>query len=54
MCRWMKSHFHGWIDYNRVAIFIRVTRGGSHIFGLLGDQKIQVGRDLKVGRFLLH
>ena len=30
------------------------TRRGSHIFGILGDQKIQVGRDLKVGRFLLH
>ena len=46
--------FYGCIDYNGVTIFIRVTRRGSHIFGILGDQKIQVGRDLKVGRFLLH
>ena len=21
MCRWMGSHFHDWIDYNRVAFF---------------------------------
>ena len=27
---------------------------GSHIFGIKGDQKIQVGRDLKMGRCLLH
>ena len=27
---------------------------GSNIFGIKGDQKIQVGRDLKMGRSLLH
>ena len=21
MCRWMRSHFHDWIDYNGVAHF---------------------------------
>ena len=29
-CRWMGSHFHDWIDYNRV------TRMWSHIFGIWG------------------
>ena len=32
MCRWMGSHFHGWIDNNGVPFSI-VTRMGSHIFG---------------------
>ena len=27
---------------------------GLHIFGILGGHKIRVGRDLKVGRFILH
>ena len=27
---------------------------GSHIFRDFGGHKIRVGRDLKVGRFLLH
>ena len=30
------------------------TRIGLHIFQDLGDQKIQVSRDLKMGRILLH
>ena len=34
MCHWMGSHFHDWIDYNGVSIFSRVTRMGSHIFGI--------------------
>ena len=34
--------------------FIRVTRMGSHIFRILGDQKIQVCRDLKIERFTPH
>ena len=24
MCRWMGSHFHGWIDYNGVAFSIEL------------------------------
>ena len=54
MCRWIGSHFHGWIDYNGGCIFIRVTQNGIAHFRKLGDQKIQVRRDLKMGRILLH
>ena len=37
MYRWMGSHFHNWIDYNGIAFsIVRVTRMGSHIFGLFG------------------
>ena len=32
MYRWMRSHFHDWIDYNGVAF----TRMRSHIFGFFG------------------
>ena len=39
MCRWMGSHFHDWTDYNGVAFFSRVTRMGSHIFGISGIRK---------------
>ena len=34
MCRWMGSHFHGWIDYNGAAHFR--SFGGKtvlHIYG---------------------
>ena len=24
MCRWMGSHFHGWIDYNGVAFSLQL------------------------------
>ena len=47
MCRWMGSHFHDCIDYNRVAFSLganRVTRMGSHICGISGVSKFwQVG-----------
>ena len=26
MCRWMGSHFHGWIDYNGVTFLVVDTR----------------------------
>ena len=42
MCRWMGSHFHGWIDYIGVAfstVSDRVTRTGSQIVGILGVRK---------------
>ena len=44
MCRWMESHFHDWIDYYGVALFIRVTRMGSHIFNILGVRKFRFVR----------
>ena len=28
MCRWMGSHFHDWIDYNRVAFSIELLEWG--------------------------
>ena len=47
MCRWMGSHFHDCIDYNGVVFSIganRVTRMGSHIYGISGLSKFrQVG-----------
>ena len=50
MCRWMGSHFHGWIDYNGVAFSLELLEW-DRLFSGLGDQ---VGRDLKMGRFLQH
>ena len=41
LCRGMESHFHDWIDYYGVALFIRVTRMGSHIFNILGVRKFR-------------
>ena len=37
MCSWMGSHFHDWIDYNRVAFSIEFLEWGMgwHIFGIL-------------------
>ena len=42
MCRWMGSHFHDWIDCDGVVVFNRVTRMGSHIFGILGVRKFRL------------
>ena len=37
MCRWMGSHFHGWIDYNGVVFSIELLEWGRmHIFDFLG------------------
>ena len=44
MCRWLGSHFQGWIDYNGVAFLLEILEGIAH-FQDLGDQKIQVGKD---------
>ena len=30
MCRWMGSHFHGWIDYNGVSYSIELLEGVAH------------------------
>ena len=42
MCRWIGSHFSDWVDYNGVVIFNRVTRMGSHIFGILRVRKFRL------------
>ena len=53
MCSWMGSHFHSWADYNGAAFSLELLFGITH-FRELGDQKIQVGWDLTMERFLLH
>ena len=56
MSRWMGSRFQGWIDYNGVTFSLELLKRDRSFSGRsdLEDQKIQVGRDLKVRRFLLH
>ena len=46
MCSWMGSHFRSWIDHNGVAFSLDLLEWDLSEFG--------VGRDLKMGRFLLH
>ena len=50
MCRWMRSHFHNWIDYNGVTFLVELQEWGS-TFSVFLDKKILVSRDLKIGRF---
>ena len=42
MCRWMGSHFHGWIDYNGVAFSLELLGWNSTFFGF--------GRSENLGR----
>ena len=44
MCRWMGSHFHGWIDYNGVAFSIELLEWGC-IFSGFGGKNIMASRD---------
>ena len=39
MCRWMESHFHGWIDYDGVAFSIELLKWGR-IFSGFGGKNI--------------
>ena len=39
MYRWMGSHFHDWIDYNKIVFLNGITRMRSHIFWTLGVRK---------------
>ena len=36
ICRWMVSHFHDWIDYNRVAFSIELLEWGRTFSDFLG------------------
>ena len=57
MCRWTGWHFHDCIDYNGVVLSLELLEWDRTFSGFgQGDQKIQVGtgRNLKMGRFLLH
>ena len=53
MCCLMGLHFRGWIDYNGVSFSIELLEWDLKFSGV-GDQKTQVGTDLKIGRFLIH
>ena len=54
MCCWMGSHFNGWIDYNGSGVaFSLELLEWDRTFSGFEDQKIQVGRNLKIGRFFL-
>ena len=52
----MGSRFQGWIDYKGVTFSLELLKRDRSFSGRsdLEDQKIQVGRDLKARRFLLH
>ena len=45
MCRWMGSHFDGWIDYKGVAFSLELLEWDPKF----SDLGIQVGRDIKMG-----
>ena len=51
MCRWMGSHFHGWIDYNGVTILVELLEWDRTFSGFFWDKKILVSRDFNIGRF---
>ena len=36
MCRWMGSHFHGWIDYNEVAFSLELLEWDRTFSGFGG------------------
>ena len=36
MCRWMGSHFHDRIDYNRVTFLVELLEWGRSFPGFLG------------------
>ena len=36
MCRWMGSHFHGWIDYNGVAFSLELLESDRTFSGFGG------------------
>ena len=50
----MGSHFHECIFFNRAEFLFESLEWDLTFFLDLGDQKRQVGKDLKMGRFLLH
>ena len=39
MCRWVGSHFHDWIDYNRVAFSIELLKWGRTFSDFLGKKE---------------
>ena len=39
MCRWMGSHYHDWIDHNRVVFSIELLEWGR-TFSIFGGKNI--------------
>ena len=44
MCRWMRSHFHDWIDYNGVAFSTELLEWGRIFLGFWGKNILE-GRE---------
>ena len=38
MCRWIGSHFHGWIDYSGVAFSLELLEWDRTFSGLGGSE----------------
>ena len=36
MCRWMRSHFHNWTDYNGVTFLVELLEWGHTFSGFMG------------------
>ena len=36
MCRWMRSHFHNWTDYNGVTFLVELLEWGRKFAGFSG------------------
>ena len=46
MRRWMRPHFHDWIDYNGLAISLELLEWDRTFSGFGGSEiKIEVGTD---------
>ena len=50
----MRSHFHECVSFNRAEFSLELLEWDLTFFRDLGNQKLQVGKDLKMGRFFLH
>ena len=42
ICRWMGSHFHDWIDYNRVAFSIELLEWGRTFSDFWGKTVLHI------------
>ena len=51
MCRWMGSHFHGWIDYNGIAFSLESQESG-HTFSGFGEPDNSGREEFKNGKII--
>ena len=55
MCRWMGSHFHHWIDHNRVVFSIALLERGCTFFLIFGVRQFSILTVSKLTRmFVLY